>query len=160
MYLYRKSIDKAETRKLFRTGLFDCTAREQQKKSCCGNVSHELTTLSSTRTEDGKKKKNNKGKQKRKLIMLHLEHLSMVLASNLDVKKTQRPKKEHHNTCGGWKWQCGCCVNALSRVLGYELQLLWLLMEWYLLDKIFPVLIENILWNHSKYISEQFHGIQ
>lgn len=33
MHLYRKSIDEAETRKLFRTGLFDFTAREQQKKN-------------------------------------------------------------------------------------------------------------------------------
>lgn len=62
MHRYRKSIYEEETRKLFRTGVFDCTAREQ-RKCFCGNVSHELTTLSITRTEDGKKK--NKGEQKR-----------------------------------------------------------------------------------------------
>lgn len=62
MHLYRKSIYEEETRKLFRTGVFDCTAREQ-RKCFCGNVSHELTTLSITRTEDRKKK--NKGEQKR-----------------------------------------------------------------------------------------------
>lgn len=67
-----------------------------------------------------------KGEQKREQFdMVAFEAGMFVICFGFwfKCKKDTRTKKGHCNTCGGWKWQLGCYVNALSGVLGYELEL-------------------------------------